>query len=44
MMNLLYSLTCIHISTPQDIHKALKMLGLNPTEQEVVDIPNTVAR
>ena len=28
----------------QDLHKALKMLGLNPTEQEMVDIPNEIAR
>ena len=28
----------------QDMQQALKMLGLNPTEQEVVDIPNNVAR
>lgn len=29
---------------PQDLHKALVMLGLNPTEQEMVDIPNQIAR
>ena len=28
----------------KDLHKALKMLGLNPTEQEMVDIPNEIAR
>ena len=28
----------------QDLHKAMKMLGLNPMEQEVVDIPNQIAR
>ena len=28
----------------QDLHKALVMLGLNPTEQEMVDIPNQIAR
>jgi hypothetical protein len=28
----------------QDLHKAMKMLGLNPMEQEVVDIPNEIAR
>ena len=28
----------------QDLHKAMCMLGLNPTEQEVVDIPNEIAR
>ncbi len=26
------------------MHKAMKMLGLNPMEQEVVDIPNEIAR
>jgi len=29
---------------PSDLHKAMCMLGLNPTEQEVVDIPNEIAR
>ncbi|XP_023347863.1 calmodulin isoform X2 [Eurytemora carolleeae] len=29
---------------PKDLHKAMKMLGLNPMEQEVVDIPNEIAR
>ena len=29
---------------PSDLHKAMQMLGLNPTEQEVVDIPNQIAR
>jgi hypothetical protein len=28
----------------KDLHKAMKMLGLNPMEQEVVDIPNEIAR
>ena len=28
----------------QDLHKAMKMLGLNPSEQEMVDIPNEIAR
>ena len=28
----------------KDLHKALKMLGLNSTEQEMVDIPNEIAR
>jgi len=27
-----------------DLHKALLMLGLNPSEQEVVDMPNEIAR
>merc|ERR1719264_1176764 len=27
-----------------DLHKALLMLGFNPSEQEVVDIPNEIAR
>ena len=25
---------------PQDLHKAMKRLGLNPSDQEMVDIPN----
>ena len=29
---------------PSDLHPAMKMLGLNPTEQEVVDIPNNIAK
>jgi len=29
---------------PKDLHKAMQRLGLNPTEQEVVDIPNEIAR
>ena len=28
----------------KDLHPAMKMLGLNPTEQEVVDIPNNIAK
>ena len=28
----------------QDLHAALKMLGLNPLEQEVLDLTNEVAR
>ena len=28
----------------QDLHRAMQRLGLNPTEQEVVDIPNQIAR
>ena len=28
----------------QDLHRAMCMLNLNPTEQEVVDIPNEIAR
>ena len=28
----------------EDLHRAMCMLGLNPTEQEVVDIPNEIAR
>ena len=31
-------------SSAQDLHQAMKMLGLNPSEQEVVDIPNIIAR
>ena len=29
---------------PKDLHRALKMLGLNPTDQEVVDMPNYIAK
>ena len=29
---------------PQDLHKAMKRLGLNPSDQEMVDIPNRIAR
>ena len=32
------------IVTTQDLHQAMKMLGLNPSDQEVVDIPNIIAR
>ena len=32
------------INVLQDLHKAMKMLGLNPSEQEMVDIPNEIAR
>ena len=28
----------------QDLHAALKMLGLNPLEQEVLDLTNEIAR
>ena len=28
----------------QDLHPAMKMLGLNPSEQEGVDIPNNIAK
>ena len=28
----------------QDLHPAMKVLGLNPSEQEVVDIPNNIAK
>ena len=28
---------------PQDLHKAMKRLGLNPSDQEMVDIPNRSA-
>merc|ERR1719266_509844 len=30
--------------TSHSVHQALIMLGLNPSEQEVVDIPNQIAR
>ena len=33
-----------NIISTQDLHAALKMLGVNPTDQEVVDIPNNIAR
>ena len=29
---------------PQDLHKAMKRLGLNPSDQEMVDIPNRIAK
>ena len=29
---------------PNDLHRAMQRLGLNPTEQEVVDIPNEIGR
>ena len=28
----------------QDLHAAMKMLGLNPMEQEIVDLTNTISR
>ena len=28
----------------QDLHPALKMLGLNPLEQEILDITNEIAK
>ena len=28
----------------QDLHAAMKMLGLNPMEQEIVDLTNTITR
>ena len=28
----------------QDLHAAMKRLGLNPMEQEIVDLTNTIAR
>ena len=28
----------------QDLHPALKMLGLNPLEQEILDLTNEIAR
>ena len=34
----------ILLLTLQDLQKAMQMVGLNPTEQEVVDIPNELAR
>ena len=36
-----YNLITIHF---QDLNAALKMLGLNPLEQEIVDLTNEVAR
>ena len=34
-----------HIQTYwQDLHAAMKMLGLNPMEQEIVDLTNTITR
>ena len=34
----------INVTVMKDLSKALTMLGLNPTEQETVDIPNQIAR
>jgi Ca2+-binding EF-hand superfamily protein len=28
----------------QDLHPAMKMLGLNPMEQEIIDLTNEIAR
>jgi hypothetical protein len=28
----------------QDLHASMKMLGLNPMEQEIVDLTNTISR
>ena len=34
-----------HLNTYlQDLHAAMKMLGLNPMEQEIVDLTNTITR
>jgi hypothetical protein len=35
---------CLSGPSFKDLHKAMKRLGLNPTEQEVVDIPNEIAK
>ena len=29
---------------PKDLHSAMKMLGLNPMEQEIVDLTNNIVR
>ena len=29
---------------PKDLHAAMKMLGLNPLEQEIIDLTNEIAR
>lgn len=30
--------------TLQDLHAAMKMLGLNPMEQEIIDLTNNIVR
>ena len=32
------------IDHSQDLHSAMKMLGLNPMEQEIVDLTNTISK
>ena len=29
---------------PKDLHSAMKMLGLNPLEQEIIDLTNNIVR
>ena len=29
---------------PKDLHSAMKMLGLNPMEQEIIDLTNNIVR
>ena len=29
---------------PKDLHAAMKMLGLNPLEQEIIDLTNNIVR
>jgi len=29
---------------PKDLHNAMKMLGLNPMEQEIIDLTNNISR
>ena len=31
-------------SLSQDLHSAMKMLGLNPMEQEIIDMTNEITR
>ena len=33
-----------HHQTWQDLHNAMKMLGLNPMEQEIIDLTNNISR
>ena len=33
-----------HVFNDQDLHRAITRLGLNPTDQEIVDISNYIAK
>ena len=34
----------IHVILLQDLHAAMQMLGLNPLEQEIIDLTNNIVR
>ena len=42
-MDLVFSLIQYH-SNLQDLHAAMKMLGLNPMEQEIIDLTNRIVK